>query len=173
MLTGSRSGRNSRRQRLARENNPAEPGKRDAQCGICDIGEGALERRRLVRRQRAGRRIGGKRRRWRQSLHENKTGHDDTAEKRIDPLDQERRAVLQFERGAGHNKQLQGAVAGKSRRLGQEGPIGAGDRRPNELEPAETAAAAFRDDGRRQLRNGDANGAEPRGARLACRRGRR
>ena len=105
-------------------------------------------------------------------MDEDESGHDGAAEEEVHPLDQERSPMLQLERRGGHHQKLQGAVAAERRGPGGNRPIGAGDRRPRRLEPGEMAAA-LRDDRRRKLGDGNADGAEAAAARLARRRSRR
>ena len=74
------------------------------------------------------------------------------AEKQVDALDHQRRAVLQFEGDARRDAQLQRAVAAERLGPARGGELGPDDRRPFRLEPAEDPAAAAGDDRRGQPR---------------------
>jgi hypothetical protein len=131
MLVGSRHARNV--------SNPT------ADDGVAELAEGHAERRigdpgepliepfdlawgecgftRFVRRRIEGH--------W--SLHQRQATDYGTAEKKIDALDQQRRAMLEFESCTRRHTQLQGAVATERVRPSQRGPFGADDRCPLRL----------------------------------------
>lgn len=90
-------------------------------------------------------------------MHQCQTGNDRTAEEKVDPLDDQWRAVLQFERGAGGGMKFQYAVAAECARPADLGPVIADNCPPTGLEAGQNPAPAGRDDRRCKLRDGDAD----------------
>src|ERR1700722_7722746 len=83
---------------------------RRAQIRVSDVGDPLIERLRPSLRRRRDEGPGGPRRKRQWPLNEREAGHGGTAKKQVDSFDDQRRAVLQLERGAGRGAQLQAAV---------------------------------------------------------------
>ena len=147
----------------------AEAGKRGAQFRVGDRGEPVIE----------GLCLGGGERRWcrrpsrrrlrQRSLNKNEPSYRIAPEKSVDPFDQQRRAVLQLQRGAGGDAQFQRTVAAERFGPGHRGELVAHDVGPMGLEPTGKTAAAASDDRRGDPRAGDTGGAQP-GPALASQR---
>jgi len=139
----------------------AEPGQRVTEFGLGDIGELLVESPHFARGQRAESRSRRRLREWQRPLQERQPANHRSAKEQIDPFDQQRRAVLQFERDAGCRVQLQDAVATERGRPGYSGPVGTDDCMPLRLEAGEDPTAALGHDRRSELRDSDADCAEP------------
>jgi hypothetical protein len=83
------------------DHRPAEPRQGGAQLSVSDIGEPLVERRRLASEKRWWKRAARRHGKRQGPLHEDQAGHGRMAEEDVDALDQQRRAVLQFECGSG------------------------------------------------------------------------
>src|SRR5438132_1718691 len=98
-LVGERPERNA--SALAADYRPTEPGERRAELRIGHPGKPVVERLRLARRERAQRWTARPRIERQSPLHQRQAADDGTSEKQVDPVDQQRCAVLQLERGEG------------------------------------------------------------------------
>jgi hypothetical protein len=93
-------------------------------------------------------------------LHENEPRYRRSAQIDVDPLDQERRAVLQFERRRGGYPQFQSAIAAKRLRPARGGDISADNCGPICFEAGEDTAAMPRDNRRGEPRGEGADRAQ-------------
>src|SRR2546430_3489742 len=141
-----------------------EPGEGGLQLRIAYCGDLSLDRFGLrIPELSQGTASGG----WREGqgpLHKDEPRYCRPAEIDIDPLDQERRAVLQFERCGGGDPQFQDAIAAQRLRPRRGGDIGADDGRPIRLQPGGDAAAMPRDNRGGEPRGGGGGRAPTRGA---------
>ena len=126
---------------LRSDHRAAEPFERLAQLRIGDRGELAVERGGFTDGQRATRLATRWRRQQQGRLDERQAGHRLAAEEQIDPFDDERRAVLDFERFVRRHAQLQRATAPQRLGPGGVGELGPDNRRPIRFEPGQNPAA--------------------------------
>jgi len=155
MLVGSQPARNA--SRSTADDGVTEPAESCAELRIGDPREPLGEHLNLTGSEHGYNRVPHRRIERQRSLHQRQACDHGTAEKEVDALDQQRRTMLQLERGCRRRAQLQDAIATERGRPSHRGPFGADDRRPLRLESDEDPAAALGDDRRGELRHGDAH----------------
>jgi A/G-specific adenine glycosylase len=133
-----------------------------SQIRIGNVGKPLVERLHLDRGELAGQPRPWPRRERQGPLHKRQSADDGAPKKAVDSLDQQRRAVLRLERGAGSGAEFQGAVTPERCRPCCVRPVRTDNRRPVGFETNQNSAAARGDDGEGHFRNGDAHGPKTR-----------
>jgi len=141
----------------------AKLGQRRAQTRVANDGDLAIDRVGLGRGNRGSARgsCGAGRQR---ALDEREARGDAAAEIGVDPLDDDRAAMLEGERLARYDAQSEDAGGAQRFGPGGGGELGADDLRPGGLDAGGNPAAAFGDDRRGEARGGNADCAQPWGA---------